>query len=117
MSDMDDIQAVEDYAQRLGKFRAKLKHQILGFLEEAKASPNPPYYLNQLGHATFITWQMVSGAKLVGTKQEYAQVADNLVDFWCKPINLEWLIEISTVLQNLREQRMARLLGEVPGEH
>lgn len=48
MSEMNTIQAVQDYAQRLGIVRAKLKHQILGFLEEAKVSSDPLYYLNSL---------------------------------------------------------------------
>lgn len=113
-ANVNTIESIQDYAKRLGKYRAKLKHQILAFVEEAEASPAPAYYLNQLGHAVFITWRIIDSTQYVGTKADYQKVADELVELWCKPINLDMLMAISTTLQRARDQRMARLLGDVP---
>ncbi len=111
---MDAAAAVEVYAHRLGRFRARLRHHILAYLEVATTSPTPSYYVNQLGYAALITWLMITSTKQTGTPQDYATVADQLVVLWCKPITIEGLMEIATVLQEDHEQRLAHRSANKP---
>lgn len=112
--EMNDVEWIQEDAKHLGRYRVKLKYQILAFVEEAQASSTSAYYLNQLGHAVFITGRIIDSTRYVGTKADYQKVADELVELWCKPINLDMLMAISTTLQRARDQRMTRLLGDVP---